>query len=90
MPLVYRNDGLAVGWRKVPARLQLNVDVWQLYVNGKKVDETEMPKMHISTYSLAETFDVGRDYGTQVDPRYAGSPFPFKGALDRVKITLTD
>ncbi len=62
----------------------------ELYVNGEKVAETEMPKMHISTYSLAETFDVGSDYGTQVDPRYAGSPFAFTGNLDRVTITLTD
>ena len=51
---------------------------------------TDMPRMHISTYSLAETFDVGVDYGTQVDPGYEGSPFPFKGELDRVVITLTD
>jgi hypothetical protein len=36
MPLVYRNDGLAVGWRKVPERSQLNVDVWQIYIDGKK------------------------------------------------------
>ena len=49
-----------------------------------------MPKMHISTYSLAETFDVGRDTGTQVDKAYEGSPFPFNGNLDRVVITLTD
>ncbi len=56
-------------------------------MNGEKVDETDMPKMHISTYSLAETFDVGSDEGTQVDPGYAGSPFPFKGNLDRVVIS---
>ncbi len=62
----------------------------ELYVNGEKVDETDMPRMHISTYSLAETFDVGFDYGTQVDPNYEGSPFPFTGELDRVTITLTD
>ena len=62
----------------------------KLYVNGKKVDETYMEKTHISTYSLAETFDVGLDTGTQVDPNYEGSPFPFKGELDRVTITLTD
>ena len=62
----------------------------ELYINGEKVDEVEMPNMHISTYSLAETFDVGRDTGTQVDPAYAGSPFPFTGALDRVVITLTE
>ncbi|HIE98009.1 MAG: hypothetical protein ABGZ23_02475 [Fuerstiella sp.] len=62
----------------------------ELYVNGTKVDETEMPRMHISTYSLAETFDIGFDYGTQVDRDYEGSPFPFTGELDRVTITLTD
>ena len=48
-----------------------------------------MPKMHISTYSLAETFDIGCDTGTQVDPVYDGSPFPFTGELDKVVITLT-
>ncbi len=63
----------------------------ELYVNGEKVDETEMPAMHISTYSLAETFDIGIDYGTQVDKAYEGSPFPFEGnTLDRVTITLRD
>ena len=46
--------------------------------------------MHISTYSLAETFNVGQDTGTQVDPAYAGSPFPFTDALDRVTVTLAD
>ena len=55
-----------------------------------KNDEVEFPKMHISTYSLAETFDVGSDFGTQVDPNYEGSPFPYKGDLDQVTITMTD
>jgi arylsulfatase len=55
----------------------------ELYVDGEKVDEVEMPLMHISTYSLAETFDVGRDTGTQVSTMY-GDPFPYAGALDRV------
>jgi arylsulfatase len=63
--------------------------IGELYVNGKKVDEVDMPKMHISTYSLAETFDVGRDTGTQVTKLYSGT-FPFKGDLDRLVITLTD
>jgi arylsulfatase len=63
--------------------------IGELYVNGKKVDEAKMPRMHISTYSLAETFDVGRDTGTQVSKLYEG-PFPFTGELDRVAITLTD
>ncbi len=30
----------------------------ELYVNGQKVDEVDMPQMHIATYSLAETFDI--------------------------------
>ena len=38
----------------------------ELYINGEKVDEIEMPQMHIATYSLAETFDIGRDTGTRV------------------------
>ena len=58
-------------------------------MNSEKVDETEMLKMHISTNSLAETFDVGIDNGTQVDKAYEGSPFPFTGSLDRLTITLT-
>jgi len=59
-------------------------------VNGNKVDEEYFEMMHISTYSLAETFDVGADYGTQVDKAYEGGPFEFIGELDRVVITLTD
>ena len=35
-------------------------------------------------------YDVGIDYGTQVDPGYEGSPFPFTGELDKVVIELTD
>jgi arylsulfatase len=61
----------------------------ELYVNGEKVDEIHMPQMHIATYSLAETFDVGRDTGTQVSRLYT-DPFPFEGDLDRVLIRLTD
>jgi arylsulfatase len=61
----------------------------ELYVNGEKVDEVEMPQMHISTYSLAETFDVGRDTGTQVSDLYTGV-FKFDGNLDRVIFTVSD
>lgn len=64
--------------------------VGELFVNGQSVGTAEMPRMHISTYSLAETFDVGCDTGTQVDPGYEGSPFAFQGELDRVVITLAD
>jgi len=62
----------------------------ELCVDGAKVDEVDMPFMHISIYSLAETFDIGCDTGTQVDPTYEGGTFPFTGDLDRVVITLTD
>jgi arylsulfatase len=61
----------------------------ELFVNGEKVDTVDMPAMHISTFSLSETFDIGRDTGTPVSAKYK-SPFPFKGALDKVVVTLTD
>ena len=61
----------------------------ELYVNGKKVDEVEMPQMHISTYSLAETFDVGRDTGTQVSDLYTGI-FKFNKKMDRVIFQISD
>jgi arylsulfatase A-like enzyme len=61
----------------------------ELYINGEKVDEVEMPLMHISTYSLAETFDVGRDTGTQVSTMYQ-DPFPYDGPLDRVIFTVSN
>lgn len=62
----------------------------ELYVNGEKVDEEYFKFMHISTYSLAETFDIGMDTGTQVDKVYEGSPFEFTGEIDKVIVTLTD
>ena len=33
---VYRNDGLVVGWEKVPNDKVLTVEVWQIFVDGKK------------------------------------------------------
>jgi hypothetical protein len=35
-PHVWTNSGLVVGWNKTLPRQQLNVDVWQIYVDGKK------------------------------------------------------
>jgi arylsulfatase A-like enzyme len=61
----------------------------ELHVNGEKVAEVEMPLMHIATYSLAETFDVGRDTGTQVSKSYT-DPFVYSGKLDRVIVTVSD
>jgi arylsulfatase len=45
--------------------------------------------MHISTYSLAETFDVGRDTGTQVSDMY-DDPFLYTGLIDRVIFNVSD
>jgi len=36
IPLVYRNDGLLVSYGKALSREQLNVDVWQIMINGQK------------------------------------------------------
>ncbi len=64
--------------------------IGEFYVNGKKVDEVEMPQMHIATYSLAETFDVGRDTGTQVS-KLCRDPFMYdNGELDRVIIRISN
>ncbi len=63
--------------------------VGELLINGEKVDEVEMLQMHISTYSLAETFDIGRDTGTQVSRMYT-DPFPYNEPMDRVVIVVSD
>ena len=60
----------------------------ELYVNGKKVDEVDMPKTHISTFSLSEPFDVGIDNGTPVAPPLYSDEFSFTGTLDKVIFKL--
>ena len=58
-------------------------------MGGEKVDDhRHAARCTSATYSLAETFDIGRDTGTQVSRRYDG-PNPFQGDLDRVVVTLT-
>jgi hypothetical protein len=37
--IVYNNNGLVLSWGKVLGRRQLNVDFWQLYINGEKPKE---------------------------------------------------
>jgi arylsulfatase A-like enzyme len=61
----------------------------ELYINGTLVAEVDMPQMHLSTFSLSETFDVGQDTGTPVSDGY-DDHFYFKGDLKNVVITLTD
>ncbi len=36
LPIVYRNDGLLIGFGKNLSRKTINVEVWQIYINGKK------------------------------------------------------
>jgi arylsulfatase len=63
----------------------------ELYINGEKVDEVDMPEMHISTFSLSETFDVGIDAGTPVSNKYRiTNHYPYTGELDRVVVALTE
>jgi len=65
--------------------------VGALYINGEKVDETTLEEMHISTFSLSETFDVGIDAGTPVSNKYSvKNHFPFTGELDKVIVKLTE
>lgn len=62
----------------------------ELYINGKKVDEVDMPEMHISSFSLSETFDVGIDAGTPVSSKYrVKNHYPYTGKLDKVIVRLT-
>ena len=63
----------------------------ELYINGEKVDDVYMPEMHVSTFSLSETFDVGIDAGTPVSNKYRETNhYPLTGELDRVIVRLTD
>ena len=63
----------------------------RLLINGEEVGEVDMPEMHISTFSLSETFDVGIDSGTPVSNKYAvTNHFPYNGELDKVTVMLTD
>ena len=59
----------------------------ELYVNDKKVDEVDMPKTHVATFSLSEPFDVGMDNGTPVSTLYKDA-YPFNGKLDKVVFRL--
>lgn len=65
--------------------------VGSLHINGEKVSETTFDEMHISTFSLSETFDVGVDAGTPVSNKYTvKNHFPFTGELDKVIVKLTE
>jgi hypothetical protein len=51
MAYTYRDDGLVVGWKRVPSRRQLNVEVWQILIQGSRptrLDGSENGKITVS------------------------------------------
>lgn len=65
--------------------------IGSLFINGEKVAETQMEEMHISTFSLSETFDVGIDSGTPVSNKYSvKNHFQYTGELQKVIVRLTE
>jgi hypothetical protein len=62
-PLVYRDDGLLVGWSKVLARRLLDVDVRQIYINGRKPDKlpgSQNDKISVRTVSALPHDDLSK------------------------------
>jgi len=41
---VYRDDGLVVSFDKFPERSQINVEVWQIFINGAKPHKLQASK----------------------------------------------
>jgi ankyrin repeat protein len=59
LPYVYRNDGLVVGWKKWLPRQQLNVEVWQIYIKGRKPQQ--LPGSHNERIAVSFTKRNGID-----------------------------
>lgn len=56
LDIVYDDRGLAVGWAKNLARKQINVDVWQIFINGKRPTALEGSRghqIHVSSTTAA-------------------------------------
>ena len=63
------------GWKGLKAFRVVRVNFTS---TEKKEGEVDMPEMHISTFSLSETFDVGIDAGTPVSNKYrVTNRYPF-------------
>jgi len=60
----------------------------ELYINGERVAEGEIPITVPLSYSLSEGLSCGRDSGASVTLDYQ-PPFPFSGRLDRVEVDVT-
>ena len=59
-----------------------------LYVNGKSVGSTKIPKTEFSVFSADETAGVGIDMETTVSDEYDRETSKFTGTIDKVAITL--
>lgn len=57
-PYVYRDDGLMIGWSKTLPRQQLNVEVWQIYIDGKKPQRLPGSKNKMITVTTTTSVPV--------------------------------
>lgn len=71
LPHVYRDDGLVVGWGKTLPRKQLNVEVWQIFVNGKK--PTHLPGSENDKISVGRVEIWTSPLGKAVEKQDAGA-----------------
>jgi hypothetical protein len=54
-------------------------------VNGQQLGEGRIERTVPATFTVSETFDVGRDLRSPVSRDYhKRAPFPFNGKLDRI------
>ena len=52
MDWVYTDDGFVVGYGKTPSRQQVNIDIWQIYINGLKPNK--LPGARASSITLKQ------------------------------------
>lgn len=58
-----------------------------LLIDGVIAASKPLTDMYFASFSLSETFDIGRDTGTPASRRYSGE-FPYNGVLDRVHVDI--
>jgi hypothetical protein len=59
-----------------------------LKIDGKEVARQKIPFTPPALMNLGETFDVGSDLRTPVNPKDYKVPFEFTGTIDKVAVTL--
>ena len=93
-PVKNWEDKLDMGWDAARDYMQ---SIWNaahlthLDEQNGKIGEAEMLEMHISTFSLSETFDLSINAGTPVSNKYSvTNHFPYTGELNKVTYKLTE